>query len=676
MAFTVGELVAKLRMDTAQFDQAVARTTDGLQKVDTTVKRAATSFRSQANATRLSTQEVRDAEREWNKLYGEVDKAAASIQRMEQRMGRLHSAGLAADAQRTRSMGLMHSEALAMNAVIDAGGESARRATPGFGRLTNVVQTLAIQATGVNPLMGRLGSTLGMFAFGSVLMTGVLAGLAAVAVAWRKIGEDARIAEERLADAVARIRERGEAERVAAMGGEAAADQLEVAKELQRVLREQAEARERLTRAEAGVAAAAGAPGREGVDPQLAALAELQRAKEDLQALEREGLRLGFLVSQAGLQAADTVKKEASGWDKLTEALRRYNRERNKKLLADMNATSTFRDVGNGISSGSVASWQQRQANIARGSGLRYTPPTQTFDPNDHGVSYIKRTIDELDVQLNRFGEGVKAVGESFIDMGALGANLAGQGIGMAIGMLGDALFGPKYVSALEENTRALRRMSGDTSELEKAIESLEDTGFDDFADQLRDTLARMNLDTQLNLARRSMEAQDITDPAGQFAQLRAVLAGSGADSSLTQGLTLENVGDRLTQILGSISAGTFNPALLGRISLDEFLDIFGEMESLGDAAGDAAGELAGLASVVRNAPSGYRANFARYGAETPTDMGGKPDKGITVEGDIIIVTDDPDKMGEKIRRQAQRGGTSAFQLATRPSGSFTRGAV
>lgn len=66
------------------------------------------------------------------------------------------------------------------------------------------------------------------------------------------------------------------------------------------------------------------------------------------------------------------------------------------------------------------------------------------------------------------------------------------------------------------------------------------------------------------------------------------------------------------------------------------------------------------LSSSVRNAPAGYRYEFAQFGAETPT---------IVIEGDVVVETDDPDKalanIAKAVKKNAARGGTpewAAFQ--------------
>lgn len=106
-----------------------------------------------------------------------------------------------ADEDRTRSMVLMHMEALRMNAAVDAAGATSGRSAVGLGRLSGSLTSVLRQAIGVHPVFGQLANVLGSFALGATMMVGVLAGLAAMAVAWRLATRDAREHREALEEA-------------------------------------------------------------------------------------------------------------------------------------------------------------------------------------------------------------------------------------------------------------------------------------------------------------------------------------------------------------------------------------------------------------------------------------------------------------------------------------------
>lgn len=78
----------------------------------------------------------------------------------------------------------------------------ARRSTGGLGRLNDSMVTVARQAAGAHPAVGRLVDVVGTFAIGTGAMVGVLAGLAAIAAAYRKITEDSREAKRAQEEAV------------------------------------------------------------------------------------------------------------------------------------------------------------------------------------------------------------------------------------------------------------------------------------------------------------------------------------------------------------------------------------------------------------------------------------------------------------------------------------------
>lgn len=87
---------------------------------------------------------------------------------------------------------------------------SSRGATVGLSRLNYSMASLLRQATGTNPAIAQLANVMGTFAVGSATMVAVLAGLSAVAFAWRRMGQESRDAREemdRALDSLERIAE-------------------------------------------------------------------------------------------------------------------------------------------------------------------------------------------------------------------------------------------------------------------------------------------------------------------------------------------------------------------------------------------------------------------------------------------------------------------------------------
>jgi hypothetical protein len=93
----------------------------------------------------------------------------------------------------SRAMTLMHAEAVAINEKM---GVSANTNRLSLGRLGQQFGNLAGQIAGTNPIVANLLSVMGNFTAGSVMTVGILAGLAALAVAYDKITESARKARE------------------------------------------------------------------------------------------------------------------------------------------------------------------------------------------------------------------------------------------------------------------------------------------------------------------------------------------------------------------------------------------------------------------------------------------------------------------------------------------------
>lgn len=80
-----------------------------------------------------------------------------------------------------------------------------KAAAVGTTHLNNALRTLAVQATGADPVVGRLVSSIGGFAIQGVLMSAALLGVAAIGLAWRRMGEDARFASQQADELIARL---------------------------------------------------------------------------------------------------------------------------------------------------------------------------------------------------------------------------------------------------------------------------------------------------------------------------------------------------------------------------------------------------------------------------------------------------------------------------------------
>lgn len=97
-------------------------------------------------------------------------------------------------------------------------GEEGKKAGLGMGHLRESVASLAAQSVGAHPVMGRLANVVGSFALGGAMTVGVLGGLAAIGLAMRLMGEDAKEARERQEELLGTLEDLAERRRIDALG--------------------------------------------------------------------------------------------------------------------------------------------------------------------------------------------------------------------------------------------------------------------------------------------------------------------------------------------------------------------------------------------------------------------------------------------------------------------------
>lgn len=85
---------------------------------------------------------------------------------------------------------------------VESGGTSAAM---GVGRLNQALTSTLRQATATNPAVAQLANAVGSFALGGFMMTGVLAGLGALALAWNRSTASAREAKKEADEALERL---------------------------------------------------------------------------------------------------------------------------------------------------------------------------------------------------------------------------------------------------------------------------------------------------------------------------------------------------------------------------------------------------------------------------------------------------------------------------------------
>src|SRR5690606_35691460 len=122
-------------------------------------------------------------------------------------------------------------------ASVERVGNSSRRGVDGINRLNNSMVVIARNAAGAHPAVGQLVDVVGTFAIGTGAMVGVLAGLTALALAVRKLTEEAQAAKEETEDVVRRLEEVAR-RRSLGQEGQLGADVTRGRAELQRIRQE------------------------------------------------------------------------------------------------------------------------------------------------------------------------------------------------------------------------------------------------------------------------------------------------------------------------------------------------------------------------------------------------------------------------------------------------------
>lgn len=179
----------------------------------------------------------------------------------------------------------------------------------------------------------------------------------------------------------------------------------------------------------------------------------------------------------------------------------------------------------------------------------------------------------------------------------------------------------------------------------------------------------------RMDLARRRIALLDIETPAAQFLEFQKALTASlptgfGGLGTTVARLSPQTIDAFVRGILDQISAGTFDVGQLGGLSLEDFLNALGEMESLADAASGAADELNGLTGALRNAPAGFKVALSRFNATTPISTDGSARSNFNIDS-VIVVANDPDEMRrgieDSVRRESRRGGVTSLDLSVKP---------
>lgn len=176
----------------AELEKAVNESAAAAERAGASYEVSADAIMKYAQAQRLTADEVAAASEEYDKLFGsteDLNDVHAEAIRWNQHYDQVVRA-------QTKAVEEAHTEALRMNAAFDAQNVAVATGVTGLGRINSTLASMARQAAGVHPVLGQVTNTLSTVALGAGTTTAVLAGIAAIGFAWRKLTEDERAARE------------------------------------------------------------------------------------------------------------------------------------------------------------------------------------------------------------------------------------------------------------------------------------------------------------------------------------------------------------------------------------------------------------------------------------------------------------------------------------------------
>lgn len=176
----------------------------------------------------------------------------------------------------------------------------------------------------------------------------------------------------------------------------------------------------------------------------------------------------------------------------------------------------------------------------------------------------------------------------------------------------------------------------------------------------------------QLDLMQAKFRVLGSSD-ADQFqGLLDSLIKATSGDLQASLGqITITNAEEAIAALLGDLPNFEFGD--FGNVDPQALIQFLVQLDGLADAANGAA-EALNAATAVLNAPQGFKAALLRFNASDPqavfvgTQPGGTGG-GITIHGDLVVQTDDPDKLSDQIdrkaRRNSNRGGVTTLDLTT-----------
>jgi hypothetical protein len=310
------------------------------------------------------------------------------------------------------------------------------------------------------------------------------------------------------------------------------------------------------------------------------------------------------------------------------------------------------------------------------------------LDRNVGALNNLKRSLDKQAAAL------AAMPGALFTQVSAAARAAFTGTVPQGIGDIFEGLFLTENVD-IKAARNALKQMGLTLDDVrtvaEKAGIQFEDTrrGWAQLSEALRELQLKDLTDTiagRLDFMQKEFEFRDFK-PVKQLQRLRDFFvsnAALGTTGQRLQTLKLETAGGRqqlqtiLESVFSQVASGQLDVAALGGFSVNQFVDLLMQMESLGDEVDATTGAFKDLTKELLNVPQGFKLAFHTFSADTGIVPGGTLGGGTIGGGDVVVgnitVVAAPgesaealwNRMEKEARKEARRGGTTQLDLAVR----------
>ena len=197
------EALTRINQEVGALSQSAAQTGIAFDRIQQDVREATIAIEQGAISSEDYAQALRFARQEANQLGISSERLENSIHGIQARFRGTARESLTEFTRRTEGV------AVGLNRVNVAAKRTARQ---GLGTIRSSMASLTAMAIGTRGTLGTLASGILQFAAGNVIAIGAIAGIAAIAFAFRKLSSDAREAKKEIDDHIAALEKLREAE--------------------------------------------------------------------------------------------------------------------------------------------------------------------------------------------------------------------------------------------------------------------------------------------------------------------------------------------------------------------------------------------------------------------------------------------------------------------------------